>query len=149
MGLLEMVREYNELLDEKDGLKEATKRNNEAIDEKKKEIAQQMIDDDVPSISVGGYKFFLQDKTIYSKKSEEALMAAGLDFLTVLREQGLGDVIQETVNTRTLQSTVKNLVEETGSLPEDLAEVLNVYDTYEIGRRKETNKTAKKAKGGN
>ena len=46
MGLLEMVREYNELLDEKDGLKEATKRNNEAIDEKKKEIAQQMIDDD-------------------------------------------------------------------------------------------------------
>ena len=130
MGLLEMIREYNELLDEKDGLKEATKRNNEAIDEKKKEIAQQMIDDDVPSISVGGYKFFLQDKTIYSKKSEEALMAASLDFLTVLREQGLGDIIQETVNPRTLQSTVKNLVEETGSLPEDLAEVLNVYDTY-------------------
>ena len=149
MGLLEMVREYNELLDEKNGLKEATKRNNEAIDEKKKEIAQQMIDDDVTSISVGGYKFFLQDKTIYSKKSEEALMAAGLDFLTVLREQGLGDIIQETVNTRTLQSTVKNLVEETGSLPEDLAEILNVYDTYEIVRRKETNKAAKKVKGGN
>ena len=149
MGLLEMVREYNELLDEKNGFKEATKRNNEAIDEEKKEIAQQMIDDDVPSISVGGYKFFLQDKTIYSKKSEEALMAAGLDFLTVLREQGLGDIIQETVNTRTLQSTVKNLVEETGSLPEDLAEILNVYDTYEIVRRKETNKAAKKVKGGN
>lgn len=149
MGLLEMVREYNELLDEKDGLKEATKRNNEAIDEKKKEIVQQMIDDDVPSISVGGYKFFLQDKTIYSKKSEEALMAANLDFLTVLREQGLGDIINETVNPRTLQSTVKNLVEETGSLPKDLAEVLNVYDTYEIGRRKEGNKAAKKAKGGN
>ena len=64
-------------------------------------------------------------------------------------EQGLGDIIQETVNPRTLQSTVKNLVEETGSLPEDLAEVLNVYDTYEIGRRKETNKATKKAKGGN
>ena len=76
-------------------------------------------------------------------------MAAGLDFLIVLREQGLGEIIQETVNTRTLQSTVKNLVEETGSLPEDLAEVLNVYDTYEIGRRKEGNKAAKKAKGGN
>ena len=38
MGLLEMVREYNELLDEKDGLKEATKRNNEAIDVKKKRL---------------------------------------------------------------------------------------------------------------
>ena len=149
MGLLEMVREYNELLDEKDGLKEATKRNNEAIDVKKKEIAQQMIDDDVPSISVGGYKFFLQDKTIYSKKSEEALMAAALDFLSVLREQGLGDIIQETLNPLTLQSTVKNLVQQTAYLQQDLAEVLNVYDTYEIGRRKEGNKAAKKAKGGN
>ena len=88
-----MVREYNELLNEKDGLKEATKKNNEAIEQKKQEIAQQMIDDDVPNISVGGYKFFLQDKTIYSKKSEEALRAAGLDFLEVLRDQGLGDII--------------------------------------------------------
>lgn len=148
MGLLEMVREYNELLNEKDGLKEATKKNNEAIEQKKREIAQQMIDDDVPNISVGGYKFFLQDKTIYSKKSEEALRAAGLDFLEVLRDQGLGDIIQETVNTRTLQSTVKNLVEETGELPEELAEILNVYDTYEIGRRKEANKATKKAKDG-
>ena len=60
MGLiLEMIREFNELLDEKDGLKEAAKRNNEAISAKTKEIAEQMIDDDVPSISVGGYKFFL------------------------------------------------------------------------------------------
>lgn len=74
MGLLEMIREFNELLDEKDGLKEATKRNNEAISAKTKEIAEQMIDDDVPSISVGGYKFFLQNKTMYSKKSEEALI---------------------------------------------------------------------------
>lgn len=149
MSLLEMLSEYNELLDEKDGLKEATRQNNEAIDEKKKEIAQQMIDDDVPSISVGGYKFFLQDKTIYSKKSEADLLEAGLDFLEALREQGLGDIIQETVNPRTLQSTVKNLVDEAGSLPEELAEILNVYDTYEIGRRKETNKAAKKARGGN
>lgn len=148
MTLLEMLEEYNELLETKDGLKEATKKNNEAIEAKKAEIAQQMIDDDVPSISVGGYKFFLQDKTIYSKKSEEVLQAAGLDFLEVLREQGLGDIIVETVNSRTLQSTVKNLVDESGELPVELAEVLNTYDTYEIGRRKDTNKTAEKAKGG-
>lgn len=148
MTLLEMLEEYNELLEAKDGLKEATKKNNEAIEAKKAEIAQQMIDDDVPSISMGGYKFFLQDKTIYSKKSEEVLQAAGLDFLEVLREQGLGDIIVETVNPRTLQSTVKNLVDETGELSEELAEILNTYDTYEIGRRKDTNKSTSKAKGG-
>lgn len=144
MTLLKMLEEYNALLDEKDRLKEEIKKNNAEIEKRKEELAQQMIDDDVPSISVGGYKFFLQDKTIYSKKSEEALQAAGIDFLEVLREQGLGDIIVETVNSRTLQSTVKNLVDETGELPEELAEVLNKYDTYDIGRRKETNRNTKK-----
>lgn len=86
MGLLEMVNEYQELLEEKEGLAEATKKNNKAIEEKKQEIAQQMIDDDCPKISSGGYTFSLSDKTIYSKKSEESLQEAGLDFLEVLRE---------------------------------------------------------------
>ena len=98
MGLLEMVNEYQELLEEKEGLAEATKKNNKAIEEKKQEIAQQMIDDDCPKISSGGYTFSLSDKTIYSKKSEESLQEAGLDFLEVLREQGLGDIIVETVH---------------------------------------------------
>ena len=147
MGLLEMVNEYQELLEEKEGLAEATKKNNKAIEEKKQEIAQQMIDDDCPKISCKGYTFSLADKTIYSKKSEEALQEAGLDFLDVLREQGLGDIIVETVNSRTLQSTVANLVEEQGELPDELAEVLNVYETFDIRRRKESNRTLKKAKG--
>lgn len=147
MGLLEMVNEYQELLEEKEGLAEATKKNNKAIEEKKQEIAQQMIDDDCPKISCKGYTFSLADKTIYSKKSEEALQEAGLDFLDVLREQGLGDIIVETVNSRTLQSTVANLVEEQGELPDELAEVLNVYETFDIRRRKESNRALKKAKG--
>lgn len=149
MGLLEMVNEYQELLEEKEGLAEATKKNNKAIEEKKQEIAQQMIDDDCPKISSGGYTFSLSDKTIYSKKSEESLQEAGLDFLEVLREQGLGDIIVETVNSRTLQSTIKNLVEEQGGgLPTELAEVINSYDTFDIVRRKETNRALKKAKKG-
>lgn len=107
-----------------------------------------MIDDDCPKISSGGYTFSLSDKTIYSKKSEESLHEAGLDFLEVLREQGLGDIIVETVNSRTLQSTIKNLVEEQGELPAELAEVINSYDTFDIVRRKETNRALKKAKKG-
>lgn len=147
MNLLEMVSQYQELLDRKDELSEATKENNKAIEEAKAAIAQQMIDDDCPKTSCRGYTFSLADKTIYSKKSEEALQEAGLDFLDVLREQGLGDIIVETVNSRTLQSTVANLVEEQGELPDELAEVLNVYETFDITRRKESNRALKKAKG--
>ena len=103
-----------------------------------------MIDDDCPKISSGGYTFSLSDKTIYSKKSEESLQEAGLDFLEVLREQGLGDIIVETVNSRTLQSTIKNLVEEQGELPAELAEVINSYDTLTSCERR-NNRALKKS----
>lgn len=149
MTLLEMIHEYQMLLEQKEILAETTKNTNQAIEDLKQEIAQQMIDDDCPKISSGGYTFSLSDKTIYSKKSEADLAAAGIDFLDVLREQGLGDIIVETVNARTLQSTIKNLVEEQGELPEELSEVINAYETYDIVRRKESNKAMKKAKGGN
>lgn len=148
MALLEMIQEYQELLTEKEGLAEATKNNNKAIEDLKQQIAQQMIDDDCPRISYAGYSFSLSDKTIYGKKSEEAIAAAGLDFFEVLREQGLGDIIKETVNSRTLSSTIKNIVEEEGELRPELAEVISAYETMDITRRKETNKAIQRAKEG-
>lgn len=148
MALLEMIQEYQELLIEKEGLAEATKNNNKAIEDLKQQIAQQMIDDDCPRISYAGYSFSLSDKTIYGKKSEEAIAAAGLDFFEVLREQGLGDIIKETVNSRTLSSTIKNIVEEEGELRPELAEVISAYETMDITRRKETNKAIQRAKEG-
>lgn len=147
MELLDMVRDYQELLGLKDELAEKTKENNKKIEELKQVIAQQMVDDDCPKISCGGYVYSLQDKTIWSKKSEADLQKAGLDFFEVLREQGLGDIIKETVSPQTLNSTIRNLVEEQGQLPEELAEVVNSYDTLDIARRKETNRAAKKARG--
>ena len=148
MDLKEMVMKYQEYLEEKDALAEKTKANNAAIEEWKQKIAQQMVDDDVPQIGVGDYIFSLSDTTMYSKKSEADLQRAGLDFFEVLREQGLGDLIKETVNARTLQATIRALVEEVGKLPEELADVIKSYDTYDIKRRKAPNKALKKAKKG-
>ena len=68
MVLLEMVKAYQALLETKDALAEQTKANNAAIEAAKAEIAQQMVDDDCPSISTGGYKFTLQAKTSYTKR---------------------------------------------------------------------------------
>ena len=149
MTIAENLRLYSDLLERKDNLKELTKKNNADIEELKQEIAQQMIDEDTPEMAIGDYIFSLRDKTEYSKKSEKALQEAGLDFLTVLREQGLGDIIVEQVNARTLNSAVKNLVAEEGELPEELDAVLSRFDTYEVARRKKRNKALNKAKGGN
>ena len=146
MNLLDMVRNYQELLDKKEALAAETKENNKAIEQAKEEIAQQMIDDDCPRISSGGYSFSLSDKIIYSKRSEAALAEAGLSFLDVLREEGRGHLIQETVNSRTLQSARKDFVEENGELTEGLDSIISSYETYDITRRKETNRAAKKGK---
>lgn len=144
MTLLEMVRNYQTLLEEKDRLAECTKANNAAIEAAKNEIAQQMIDDDCPRISTGGYSFSLTQKTSYSKKSEADLAEAGVDFFEVLREEGLGDIIKETVAAQTLQSTIKAYVEEHGELSEALSQIVREYEFNDITRRKESKKGGKK-----
>lgn len=67
MTLLDMVRDYQSLLERKEELADEVKANNALIEEAKANISQQMIDDDCPSISVGGFKFTLTPKTIYNK----------------------------------------------------------------------------------
>lgn len=138
MVLLEMVKAYQALLETKDALAEQTKANNAAIEAAKAEIAQQMVDDDCPSISTGGYKFTLQAKTSYTKRSDAELAESGLDFLDTLREEGLGDIIVEKVDPRTLQSTIKDYVEEHGELSEGLDSVIRSYEYNDITRRKES-----------
>lgn len=137
MALIDLIANYQTLLATKEALAEQTKANNKAIEEMKQQIADQMIDDEVTSIGYAGYNFSLQTKTVYSKKSEADLQAAGIDFFGLLRENGLGDLIVERVDPRTLSASLKQIVEAEGDLPEELSEAINVYETNDIGRRKQ------------
>ena len=136
------------LLDKKDQLVQDTKDNNAAIEKLKAEIAETMIDEDIPSQGYGDYVYSLQDKIKYSKRGEAELQEKGLDFFEVLREQGFGDIIKETVNANTLQSTMKAVADENdGELPPELDEIVSSYEMTDISRRKSTNKALKRAKG--
>ena len=73
MALIDMIKNYQALLDRKDDLSEQTKANNAAIEAAKAEITQQMVDEDIPRISTGGYCFSLTAKTSYAKRSEAEL----------------------------------------------------------------------------
>ena len=149
MKLTEMLGQYEELLDKKDALDKETKDNNAAIDKLKAEIVEMMIDEDIPSQGYGDYVYSLQDKVKYSKRGDAQLMEKGLDFFEVLREQGLGDLIKETVNPRSLQSAMKEIADENdGELPPELDEVVSSYEMTDIARRKSANKALKKAKKG-
>ena len=140
MALIDLIASYQTLLATKEALAEQTKANNKAIEDMKQQIADQMIDDEVTSIGYAGYNFSLQTKTVYSKKSEADLQAAGIDFFGLLRDNGLGDLIVERVDPRTLSASLKQIVETEGDLPEDIREAINVYETNDIGRRKQAKK---------
>lgn len=146
MTLDDKVREYKELLDKKDELANQTKENNKALDALEQEIAQQMVDEEKPDTTVDGFKYSLQEKTIYSKIGEDKLMEKGLDFFEILREEGFGDLIVERVDSRTLDSAMNNLVEEIGKLPEGLANCLNVYSQLKVSKRKANIKALNRAK---
>lgn len=153
------VRAYKEILDRKDELAELTKANNAEKERIEKEICQIMVDEEKPNTVVDGYSYSLSQKIMYSKKSEEALAAlqaeTGSSFFDILREQGLGDIIKEVVDPRTLQSTISGMVEELEDaeeeLPEELAACLNIYEKLSLSKRKANTKAldrAKKTRGG-
>lgn len=144
MELFDKIDKLKVLLDRKDELKDQTKSNNAAIEELKAQIADIMIQEECPSISRNGFKYSLQQKVCYSKKSEADLQAAGIDFFETLRNNQLGDLIVETVNPRMLQSTLAQLVADNGELPDELSDCINVYEMMDIAKRKETSRKALK-----
>lgn len=147
------IREYKELLDRKEELENLTKENNAAKETLEQDICKMMIDEEKPSTIVDGFNYSLSQKVMYSKKSEEDLAAleneTGISFFDVLRDQGLGDIIKETVNPRILQSTVAAMKEDLGEdqdLPEDLTQCLRIYEKLTIMKRKANTKALDRAK---
>lgn len=145
--IAERLKAYIEILDKKEKLEAETKENNALKEQMEQEICQMMINEEKPSEIVDGFNFSLKVETKYSKLSDEKLAAKGLDFFDVLREQGLGDIIVERVDPRTLSSTCKGIAEENdGELPEELAEVLSEYEKMSLSKRKANMNAINKAK---
>lgn len=136
MSLIDIVKEYQSLLDQRDALTAQIKTINADLEALKARIVQQMIDDDCPRISVGGYSFRPAAKTAYAKRSDRELEAKRLDFRRILRAAGLGYVIAETVDPGALQTALQHYAEEHGGLSPALESVIRAYDYEDIVRRK-------------
>ena len=135
--ITELIDQYKTLLDRKEELADETKRNNADVTECRDQLAQAMLDAEVDQVGRHGINWRLKPTTKYSKK-------AGKDdeLFELLREHGLGDLIKETVNAQTLQGAMSELASENDDeLPEDFAEVINIYEYMDISHRK-TSKSA-------
>lgn len=132
MELKKKIEQYNALLERKEQLAVQSVENNKEIERVRRELADMMIDTEVDRISSGGFTFTLSEKVNFSKKG-------GVDeiLFDTLREDGLGDIIKETVNPRTLQSALKEIAEQNdGELPPQYDGLVSVYRYMDVGRRK-------------
>ena len=108
----------------------------EDIQQLKDELTAEMVQEEVTSISRGDFTYSLVSKTKFSKIAgkEEALF-------NVLRENGLGDLIQETVNAQRFNSAMNAEAENNeGELPEVYNELVNKYSFFDISKRKKVKK---------
>ena len=132
MELMERIESYNALLDRKDKLAQETTENNKAIELARRELADLMIDAEIDRVTSGGYNFTLSEKVAFSKRG-----GADEQLFEVLREDGLGDIIKETVNARTLQAVLRDMTEQNdGELPPQYDGLVSVYRYMDVGRRK-------------
>ena len=132
MELLQKIDDYNALLRRKEELAEQTAQNNKDIEAARRSLADEMIDADVAKIVRDGFSFTLAEKVQYSKKG-----GVDSELFDALREDGLGDIIKEKVDPRTLQAALKEMAERNdGELPEQYRDLISVYRYMDVGRRK-------------
>lgn len=146
MTLQELIGQYEEHRTLKAELEDQVKANNAALAELEEQIADYMIEEDTPQIAVGGYSYSLKQETKYNFKGADKLAAAGLDKFDVLRENGFDFLIKETVDPRTLNSTMKEQANTKEGIPDEVMEILSTFDVIGINRRKATSRVKKEGR---
>ena len=146
MTLQELIGQYEEHRTLKAELEDQVKANNVALAELEEQIADYMIEEDTPQIAVGGYSYSLKQETKYNFKGADKLAAAGLDKFDVLRENGFDFLIKETVDPRTLNSTMKEQAGTEEGIPDEVMEILSTFDVIGINRRKATSRVKKEGR---
>ena len=134
IGVAELADLYQEALDRQKAMEAELKDQKHIAERYKEALIDAMMDEETDSIGRNGRRYTAVAKTKYSK-------AAGPDaqeeLFGLLRENGLGDLITETVNANTLQATMRGLAEENGGeLPDEWQDCIRTYDYVDISVRK-------------
>ena len=152
--LNDLVAEFERLRARKEELEEQTKANNQALREIQEKIIDEMIDQDMPSATIftegyGAFTYTPQVKTKYNLLGEATAEERGIDRFRVLRENGFGYLIRETVNAQSFNTAITEYIAgmaEGEELPPDIAAVCTSYEDSRIGRVKAGKKSLEKLK---
>ena len=130
--MLALADRLKELRGVKDDLADQTKANNAEIEQCERELSDLMAQEEVQSFKRAGTLFYLTSRTYASP-----IAGRKAELYDVLRAQGHGDIIVETVNAQTLSSFVRErIAENEDALPPWLEGVVNAYEKVSVGLRK-------------
>jgi len=131
VDMLLLADNLKELKEKKDKLEEETKAVNEQIEKTEYQLVQKMINEDTSKFTRHGRTFYLNVRTFASPnpgRKEE--------LFNWLKGNGYGALVKETVNSQSLSSFTKELLEERDELPAGLDELINVYQKNMVAIRK-------------
>lgn len=130
-SLFALADKLKELRDRKKSLEDELKALNREIDETEQALVDAMLEEEMQNFVRAGQMFSLQTKTYANAVPERKQ-----ELLAWLKKNGYGDLVQETVNANSLAAFVRELLEEADELPEELRELVNVYEKTTIGIRR-------------
>lgn len=144
--LITLIQKYEEIRETKEQISEAEKEVNEAFKEIQEQIVEAMVEADVPKQGYGGFTYSPQTVVHYSFRAEDELNEEGKDKIAILKANGFGDLVKETVNQRSLESRMRGEAKLEDGIPDEVSDILKTYDELKILRRKTTGKTLDDAK---
>jgi len=120
-----------ELRDRKKTIEDALKELNEVINQTEEQLVAAMVEEEMQNFTRNSHQFILTTRTYANAKS--GMMPAVCDWM---KGNGMEGIVKESIHPQTLQAWVKEQIEELGALPEELVELVNVYEKSGISIRK-------------
>ncbi len=117
------------LKDRKADLKDELSSVEAELSDIEQQLIQRMGEEETSSFVRSGFKYYMSTRVFASPTEKDTLYRW-------LKENGYGDLVQETVNSNTLSSWVKEFINENGELPDDLKSLVNVFEKVQINIRK-------------
>ena len=142
----ELIDQYEEIRERKERLAKEKAAAEEEYKQIQIDLAAAITEIGEDSATNDGFVYSPKVQGKYSFRAQEDLEAEGLDKIAVLKENGFGEIVKETVDWRTLNSTMREVAESDDGIPEDVLGILNVYDEIIVSRTKKDTKKQDKLK---
>ena len=132
MDMLELADKLKDLKERKKEIDDKRKQINAEIEKTENELVELMMEQEVGRFERAGSTFYINTRLFASP-----LAAKKQELFATLKNEGYGDLVQETVNANSLAAFVREQIEENeDQLPEWLEGLVNVYEKTSIGIRR-------------